>query len=307
MVSADRRLLVVGGTGFIGRHVVARAVTLGWQVTTLSARPAESTRPASVSHVIADITDLDAVRRGLADAAFEYVVNCGGHIDHTPYARGGRGLIDAHFGGVMNLTASVRREALLGMVNLGSSDEYGSSPAPQEETQREAPIAPYSLGKVAATHFLQMLHRTEGFPATTLRLFLVYGPGQAETRFLPQVIRGCLEGRSFPTSEGRQLRDFCFVTDTVDAVFAALTSSAGHGEVINIGSGQPVAVRDVIEAVQRLVGQGAPVFGQVPYRTGESMALYADIAKASALLGWRPRVSLDTGLRATIRALQAHT
>lgn len=64
------------------------------------------------------------------------------------------------------------------------------------------------MGKVAATHFLQMLYRTENFPATILRLFLTYGPGQDGRRFLPQVITGCLEGRSFPASEGKQLRDF---------------------------------------------------------------------------------------------------
>jgi len=309
MTRQPTRLLVVGGNGFIGRHIVSQAVELRWDVTSLnlSLRPSREVNFQGVRYLAADIANRDALKEALKEVSFEYVVNCGGYIDHTLFLSGGRKVFDIHFGGVPNLIENLNREVLQAFINIGSSDEYGNNPAPQIETQREAPISPYSLGKVAATHFLQMLHRTESFPSITLRLFLTYGPGQDNRRFLPQIIRGCLEGRSFPTSEGQQLRDFCFVQDTIAAVFSAFDCPAARGEVVNIGSGQPVSIRQMIETVQRLVGRGMPKFGEVAYRPGENMSLFADISKAKALLNWEPRVTLDTGLKKTIQWVKDQT
>lgn len=296
------RLLVVGGNGFIGRHITSFALSMGWSVSSLNlSLPAVGDRIDGVNYLAADITDSNEVQKVLPDPYFEYVVNCGGYINHALFSNGGCRIFDVHFSGVLNLTQILNRDALVSFVNIGSSDEYGGNQAPQIETQREAPISPYSCGKVAATHLLEMLHRTEGFPSTTLRLFLTYGPGQDADRFLPQIIKGCLEGRSFPVSAGEQLRDFCFVQDTVAAVFSVLTEPAVRGETINIGSGVGVSIRQIVETVQSLVGRGQPLFGKIAYRPGESMALYADVTKAAELLGWSASVSPEEGLLKTIR------
>jgi nucleoside-diphosphate-sugar epimerase len=303
-MTEKHRLLVVGGSGFIGRHVVPAGVGRGWDVTSLSLHSGHPRVNPSVKNVAADITDRNGVRSALGDSRFDYVVNCGGYIDHATFSKGGRAVFEAHFDGVMCLAETLDRDALRGFVNIGSSDEYGDAPAPQTEAQRERPISPYSAGKAAATQFLQMLHRTEQFPAVTVRLFLTYGPGQDERRFVPQVIRGCLEGRSFPASEGSQLRDLCFIDDTVAGIFAALEQPAARGEVVNIASGQPVSIRSVVETIQALVGKGDPRYGEVPYRPGENMALYADISCAKKLLGWTPTVTLEEGLRPTIDSMR---
>lgn len=295
-------LLVVGGNGFIGRHVVQHALSLGWDVTSLSlSLPDPGCQHPDVRYIAADIANASALSTALADTSFEYVVNCGGYIDHTLFFSGGRKVFDTHFAGVLNLVQLLNRDVLSAFVNIGSSDEYGNTPSPQIETHREAPISPYSLGKVAATHFLQMLYRTEGFPSTTLRLFLTYGPGQDAGRFLPQIIQGCLAGRAFPTSEGHQLRDFCFIEDAVSAIFAALISPNAKGEVINIASGTGVTIRHMIELVQSQIGNGEPRFGEIAYRRGENMALWADVSKARILLDWTANTALSDGLAKTIQ------
>jgi nucleoside-diphosphate-sugar epimerase len=295
-------LLVVGGNGFIGSHIVQRALNMGWKVSSLGLT---GNCPPGAIGIAADIGNAESLRTAMVGMRFEYVVNCGGYIDHAPFASGGRRLIESHFDGVLNLVESIDRRTLRRFINIGSSDEYGGAVAPQSEDIREAPISPYSLAKVASTHFLQMMHRTEGFPAVTLRLFLTYGPGQDQRRFLPQIIRSCLEGRSFPTSGGEQLRDFCYIDDTVQAVFAAMQAEAADGEVINVASGKGVLIRSMIETVCRMIGSGTPQFGVIPYRNGENMALYADISKITSKYGWSPSVSLNEGLLRTISAYRS--
>jgi nucleoside-diphosphate-sugar epimerase len=141
-----------------------------------------------------------------------------------------------------------------------------------------------------------MLGRSEKFPSVILRFFLVYGPGQAINRFIPQIISGCLNDEAFDTSSGGQLRDFCHIDDIVKGVFCALEHRGLYGEVVNLASGQPVKIRYIVDLIQRLVGAGRPNFGRVPYRSNENMALYADISKAKKLLSWSPLVSLEDGI-----------
>jgi UDP-glucose 4-epimerase len=296
------RLLVVGGSGFIGRHVVERGAEQRWHVTTVSLNARKESGRAERT-IAVNIADPVALRKALLDTQFDYVVNCGGYVDHKPFLQGGRAVLDAHFAGVMNLAQTVDRASLRAFVNIGSSDEYGSAPAPQSESARERAISPYSLAKLASTHFLQMLHRTEQFPSTILRLFLTYGPGQGSQRFLPQIVLGCLDGRPFPVSSGTQLRDFCFIDDVVDAVFAALVQPAARGEVINVASGKPVSIRAVIDTVRSMVGRGEPQYGAIAHREGENMELFADITKAQSLLGWTPKIELEPGIARTIAAV----
>ena len=293
------RLLVIGGTGFIGHHLLA-ATHKDWKVTSVSLNPPSPQRFVdSVRYLHLDLTDVDTVQ-GLLNEEFEYVVNLGGYIDHTLFGSGGRCLIEAHFDALQNLVAVLPRSSLKRFVQIGSSDEYGNSPAPQHEGLREQPMSPYSLGKDASTHFLQMLFRTEEFPMVILRLFLTYGPGQEDRRFLPQIIKGCLSDAKFPTSEGQQLRDFCYVRDTVRAIMMALVSEDAKGQVFNVASGESVTIRSMVDEVCRIVGMGRPQYGEVPYRPDENMALYADIRKAQEVLGWTPEVSLSEGLKKTI-------
>jgi len=293
-------LLVIGGTGFIGHHLLSAAQQRGWQITSVSLNPPSSERfVEGVRYLHFDLTYFEVAKKYL-DENFDYVVNLGGYINHQLFQDGGRALIKTHSNSLQDLVEFIPRQRLKRFVQIGSSDEYGNASAPQHEDQREQAISPYSLAKTASTHFLQMLYRTEKFPAVTLRLFLTYGPGQDSSRFLPQIIRGCLDDAIFPTSPGEQLRDFCYVDDTVRAILKALTQPKIEGNVFNVASGKAVSIRTVIEKVCELTGYGNPQYGLVSYRNGENMTLYANISKAKRILKWESSTSLDTGLKKTI-------
>jgi len=300
-VEKNNRILVIGGTGFIGYHFLLAAKKKEANISSLSLHPPNRDRLVKgVKYLHGDILNLIELKKILQKKEFEYVVNFGGYIKHTLFHEGGRQFIEEHFTAIQNLLTILNRDKLIRFVQIGSSDEYGNTTPPQHEKLREDPISPYSLGKVASTHFLQMLHKTEAFPAVILRLFLTYGPGQNEQRFLPQIIRGCLSNRNFPTSAGEQLRDFCYVEDVIHAIFLVLENDSVNGEVFNIASGQPVSIRSVIESAQNLIGKGEPCFGKVPYRLGENMCLYADTSKARHLLRWEPLHNMQDGLNKTI-------
>ena len=293
-------LLVIGGTGFIGHHLLKSVQKKGWQMTSVSLNPPTEERIVDcVRYLTFDMTDQTLVKKHLCED-FDYVVNLGGYIDHQLFRNGGRSLIETHFTALQNLLEVLPCNNLKRFVQIGSSDEYGNAPAPQHEDYREKPISPYSFSKVASTHLLQMLYRTENFPAVTLRLFLTYGPGQDSSRFLPQIIRGCLDDATFSTSAGEQFRDFCFVYDIVRAIIQAMTQPEIEGNVINVASGKAVSIRTMIEKVCELIGFGNPQYGEVSYRNGENMSLYANISKAKRKLNWEPTTSLEIGLKKTI-------
>ena len=253
----------------------------------------------NVRYLHFDLCESLVVKKNLSED-FDYVVNLCGYIDHQLFQDGGSHLIDTHFTALQNLLEVLPRRKIIRFVHIGSSDEYGNAHAPQLENLREKPISPYSFAKVASTHFLQMLHRTENFPAVTLRLFLTYGPGQDAGRFLPQIIRGCLDDATFPTSAGEQLRDFCYVDDTVRAILQSLAIPGDEGEIFNVASGKPISIRTMIEKVCALTGSGKPQYGEVSYRPGENMVLYANISKEKKILQWEPKISLEEGLQKSI-------
>lgn len=301
MIKKNDRILITGGTGFIGRQLAQRCLAYTPHVACFGL-PADARMGANphIRYTNIDMTDAAGIQHALKQEEFEYVFNLGGYIDHTSYFKGGRKVIDVHYTGLLNLIDCLNMTALKRFVQIGSSDEYGNTEAPQKEAIRENPISPYSLAKTAGSHFIKMLSETEGFPGVVVRFFLVYGPGQDTGRFLPQIITACLKGETFKTSKGKQVRDFCYIDDVIEAVIRSATAPEAAGQIINVASGRPVSIRSVITKVVALIGSGKPAWGAYPYRKGENMKLYADISKARKFLKWKPSIDLNTGLKKTI-------
>ena len=283
--SNNNRLLILGGTGFIGTYLAKEALLRGFDVSILSKnfKPLSQTLDG-IEYFNIDVRKQDELVNFFKNKIFHHVINLCGYVDHSNYFDEGYKVIDVHMVGTKNVVNCINRESLISFIQIGSSDEYGDHPAPQSEDLRELPMSSYSFAKTASTHFLKMLNLTENFPAVILRPFLVYGPGQNNSRFIPQIIQGCLNGSDFPVSNGEQLRDFCFISDITEAIFLALNNSNIHGEIINIASGKAISIKEVVVMIQSIIGSGSPKFGEIRYRVGENMALVADISKAKKLL-----------------------
>ena len=149
-----------------------------------------------------------------------------------------------------------------------------------------------------------MMNSINNYPASILRLFLVYGPYQDKNRVLPQVIDGCIKNKKFAVSPGNQIRDFCYIDDVIRAIFLTLKSKNTNGEILNIGSGFPQKLKKVVKKICKITGKGEPQFGKKKYKQKENMKLYPDIRKARNILKWKSRVNLNSGLKIVINSLK---
>ncbi len=297
-------LLILGGNGFIGRHVAKKGIQEGYETFILSRKsPLLDEKINGVSYLQIDLTSSKEIEK-IKNYKFNYVINLSGNINHSELRNGGISVIEIHLNSLIEFISILPKDELHGFVQIGTSDEYGNTIGPQYEDQPEKPFTPYAYAKFAATHFIKYLCRSEKFPGKVLRPFLIYGPGQKENRLIPYAIKNSLKDKTFKISSGEQLRDFLYIKDAVDAIFAALTNKSINGKIINIGSGKPTSVRNVVDTIVKIIGTGKPLYGSKIIRTGESLSLYPNIKFAKNSLCWDPKYSLEEGLKDYIEILK---
>jgi len=294
------KLLVLGGSGFIGSHVARRGIKNGFETFVLSKRiPPKSEIIEGVNYINLDISHKIELKK-IFNISFHYIVNLSGDINHSPFFKSGNEIIDIHFNSIVNLIFHLKKDKLIRFVQIGSSDEYGDNIAPQHEAQIEKPFSTYSFAKSATTNFIKYLFKSENFPGTILRPFIIYGPGQKTDRLIPYVIKKAINNEKFPVSSGKQIRDFLYVDDAVEAIFLALENDLVNGRLINIGSGEPRSVKSIIEKIIKEIGSGNPIYGDLKIRDGENLNLYPNVELAKKLLNWESKISIDSGLKKVI-------
>lgn len=285
---AGSKVLLVGGTGFVGSHVLEALVHLNADVTVAALfRPTEYNGPAlERCRCLSGPPDAHVEEIGAAN--WDVVINVGGRTNHGHDAVAHEQSFRDHFWLVRALVTSLRHTPKR-FIQVGSALEYGDTPPPHSEGARERPLNPYAAAKVAATHFLLMLNRSRGFPAVVLRPFFVYGPRQREDSFLAWAAAQARLGRTIDMTMGEQTRDPVWVGDVAAAILRAAVLDAAVGQIINVASGAPMRLRDIAQAVVDVVGAGRLNLGAVPYREGEVMRSEADVRRLIGILGLRPR------------------
>ena len=302
-MSLKNNILIVGGTGFIGYHLAKQSLKKGWKVTSISSNLPKKIRYLSkVKYIRCDITNKKLLKRSIREH-FDYVVNLGGYVDHSNRKK----TFKSHYEGCKNLTEIFLKKRPLSYIQIGSSLEYGNSNSPQKENIKcslKSIKSIYGRAKLLSSRYIIELFKKKNFPSTVLRLYLVYGPRQDINRFLPITIKGCLKNKKFPCSKGDQLRDFVYVDDAVEAMIKALTNKNSKGQIINIGSGKPRKIKNVIEKVKKISKGGYPQYGMFKVRKFEIPKLYPNVTKAKKKINWRPKISFEKGLRRTINSFK---
>jgi len=299
------RILVTGGAGFIGSNVADRFIELGHEVAVLDdlSTGFREFVPRAARFVDADVTDGDAVGRFFAEWRPEVVSHHAAQIDvrksvDDPVRDARINLL----GGIQLLQACMRNGVRKVLYASTGGALYGEGrKLPATEDHPVNPEAPYGASKHSLEHYLYIWKLLHGLDYTILRYPNVYGPRQnphGEAGVNAIFIGLMLEGkrpRIFGT--GDQLRDYVYVGDIVEANVLAL--SKGSGEMVNIGSGVGVSVKQIFAELKSILGfEGEPIY-DAP-RPGEIQRIYLDATRAREVLGWRPRVGFRQGLEQTV-------
>jgi nucleoside-diphosphate-sugar epimerase len=189
------------------------------------------------------------------------------------------------------------------LVFASSSSVYGDAdryPTPEDVVPR--PVSPYGVTKLCSEQLVMAYRRSAGIDARCLRYFTVYGPRQRPDMAFSRFIAAAREGHPIEVyGDGSQVRDFTFVSDAVEATIRAGAVDEPAAAIFNVGGGSRVTLRGVIGLLGEILG--APVaVRNLPAQAGDVRETGADLARAGAVLGWRPTVSLEEGLRAQVRA-----
>lgn len=296
----DKRILITGASGFIGRHLAEKLRTSGARVHTLTRSPVQH-MPETVQH-LGDIRNQQAVVSAVGKSNPEFIFHLCAYKNRLPDLGEFAPAIETNLTGTLNLVSAAKSlRQLRSIIVVGTAEEYGNNPTPFKEGMREQPVTAYSFSKLCQTQLCQTLTRLHELPIAVLRPTIAYGPGQGEDMFLPALIKKLLRNERFDMTPGMQTRDFVHVSDVVDAMLAAALCQDASGEVLNIGGGQPVPIAEVALMIEKMLGKpGLVQLGALDYRVGEIMNYCVNSDKARDLLGWKPRIALEQGLRETV-------
>jgi len=320
-MTGDRTILVTGGAGFIGSHLVKRL---------LARHPRDRVLVLDALTYAGSLARFDAAL--LRDPRFEFVQGtvCGASLvgsliersdvvvhlaaeTHVP-----RSILDNHAffdtdvigTQVVASQAALRARRLDRVVHVSTSEVYGTAAySPMDEAHPLEPTTPYAAAKCGADRLMASFVHTYGLPALLVRPFNTWGPAQHPEKLVARVVCAALEGeRPEIHGDGSAARDWTHVDDICEAILLLVDAPRDRviGEVVNVGAGRAVAVRDVVRRVMEVCGRDPGDADHVPDRPGQVLLHEADATKLERLVGFRPRTSLEEALPETVLWYREH-
>ncbi len=301
----SKKVLVTGGAGFIGSHLVRRLVRQGAAVTVQVKYNSliDNVRLANVWDELeiseAGLQNSDSLRPLHGRhfdaifhlAAYNHVGDSFVHVNES---------LQSNAVGTANLLeCGVKFDRF---VYMSTSECYGlQHDMPFHESATAFPISPYAIGKYAGELYARFKRHQTGQPIVCIRPFNTFGPYQSEKAVIPELIIRCLRGLPVVTTEGKQTREFNFVDNQVDGILAAAAAEPSFDGIINIGSGREIAIRDLVKTIHTLCESRSELnIGGLPNRPTEIWRMAADNARAQEVLGWTPKVDFEEGLARTV-------
>ncbi len=306
-----KRLIVTGGAGFIGSHLVRRLAQQNADVTVLAKSDTSLWRLTQFGCLCrvapADISDEAAVMRALADSPPDGVFHLAAYgVD--PADRNVSRAISVNVTGTVNLLKAMAACGCPRIVALGSGAEYGNQEGPVGETAPLHPENVYASTKAAAALISHQYAAQNDIGIVTLRPFGVYGEAEPPHKLFCHAILKMLRGETLDLTPCTQCRDYCYVGDIVNALVAAFERNEIQNAVFNLGTGTARPLRDYIEQLRDIIKPAGRInYGALPFRAQEQWAPVPDVRLAAERLGWRSACGLEDGLRKTVDWFRVHS
>jgi len=299
------KVLVTGGTGFIGSHLIPELVEKGFEVWSLERYVTGRVgQPHKVKTVYADLVDGFTVRKALRTVQPDIVVHLAS-ISPVAYSYDHpQEIIETNFIGTINLAEACLREvhSFTQFLFAGTSEEYGNNGFEiQVETNPLKPASPYAVSKVACEHYLNYMKEAYDFPITILRPFNTYGRKNDYHFLIEKTIVQMLTRNIVELVDPNPIRDWLYVEDHVNAYLTCLGNSKAVGEVFNFCTGKGYTIKETVEKIAEMIRfKGEVKWGSAPARPSESHVIIGSYEKARQVLGWKPKYSLEEGLKETV-------
>ena len=304
---SGKTIFLTGATGFIGSHLLKRLIKEGCNVH-ISIRKNSSLwrikdfKDKFVYHII-DLTDFEAVKSTIQQIKPDVIFHLAAYgVDYRQQDL--HQTIDVNINASLNLFEAFLTNNGNRFIHTGSCFEYGEKNIPISELDLLDPTSVYGATKASSVHLLSSMAKgMQSGELVILRPFGVFGEYEGLHRFVPQVIDKLKCGHIVQMTFGEQIRDYIYIDDLIDAyILASIVPLENKLKIINIGSGQGIAMKDLALMISKQIGVSNDMlqFGALPYRPDEMMYLVANIDKAKSLLGWEPKVPIEKGLEHTI-------
>jgi UDP-glucose 4-epimerase len=300
--------LVTGGAGFIGSHLVRNLLKTGARVRVVDnlstgKRDRLSTVAGAVEFIVDDLADPAVCDR--AAQGIDYTFHQAAVPSVQRSVRDPSGTNRANVTATLNILESCRKQGVRRVVYAASSSAYGNTEVlPKHEGMTPNPLSPYALQKFVGERYCKLYNDLYGLETVSLRYFNVFGPDQDPdseySAVIPRFATRLQRGEPLTVyGDGLQSRDFTYIDNVVEANLLAVKSPAVGGAVINVGCGERLTLNELIQSLEKILGVRARIEHQPP-RSGDVRHSLADIKLAKDLLGYRPVVPPEEGLRRTV-------
>jgi UDP-glucuronate 4-epimerase len=302
------RILVTGGAGFIGSHLVERLLAAGHTVAILDdfndfydprikhANIAGFAKDVTVHHV--DLRDGASVRNLFQREKFEVIVHLAARAGVRPSIQHPQLYYDTNVTGTLHLLEAARAMGVKRFILASSSSVYGASKiVPFSEDQHlTQTLSPYAATKIAGEFLCSTYSHLYQLRVVALRYFTVYGPRQRPDLAIHQFTRRIHAGQSIEQfGKGTTRRDYTYIDDVIQGTMAALQYEGPRFDVFNLGESETIQLKDLIVAIENALGKKAKI-NQLPEQPGDMPLTCADISKARKLLSYNPTTGLREGL-----------
>jgi UDP-glucuronate 4-epimerase len=301
------KVVVTGGAGFIGSHVVRRLVADGHAVSVIDCfsdfydpaiKRANLSDLSEVTVHEANIEDFGSMNAIFSRGEFDVAIHLAARAGVRPSIANPRAYIETNVTGTYNLLEAARAAGVKKFVFASSSSVYGlAETVPfSEDLALPQTLSPYAATKLAGEHLCGNFANLFDLPVVCLRFFTVYGPGQRPDLAIHKFTRMIDEGRAIPKfGDGETRRDYTYVDDILQGVLGAMNYDAKTFDIFNLGESETTTLNELIAAIEAALGKVARI-EQLPEQAGDMPLTCADISKARRVLGYHPRTKIGEGI-----------
>jgi UDP-glucose 4-epimerase len=288
----EKRVLVTGATGFIGGHLCEALHLLGARLSAIALDTAPPSFIIVERYLTIDLQNYKAVQEVISEIQPEYIFHLAGLVTASRDRELILPMLQNNLTNTVNLLMATLEIPGSRVVITGTAEE------PEVEKNNAVPTSPYSASKMAGTLYSRMFHKLYNLPVVIARPFIVYGPRQHSSKLIPHTILSLLHNEQPEITSPDRVCDFIYVLDIVRGLLKIACGHIWEGEVVELGTGKPIAIRDALGLIKDLVG--SPLDFNYSSTNTVEYPIVANLQKTIEQVSWQPMWSLEEGLMETI-------